>query len=91
MAWVYVVFKYEYSIYENVNRELEKRLKDVKICGVYDEKKMAEEIVEQGYGDKVIAAPFLMTYVTDPASYKPILRATTKEFLEGFPNDVRFL
>lgn len=88
MAWVYVVFKYEYSIYENINRELEKRLKDVKIYGVYDEKKMAEEIVEQGYGDKVIAAPFLMTCITDPVSYKPILKVTTKEFLEGPPEDV---
>ena len=49
---------------------------------------MAEEMVEQGYGDKVIAAPFLMTYIKDPASYNPILRVTTKEFLEGFPEDV---
>lgn len=88
MAWVYVVFKYEYNVYENVNGKLEKRLKDVKVDGVYDEKKMAEKVVEQGYGDKVIAAPFLMTYIKDPASYKPILRVTTKEFLEGFPNDV---
>lgn len=88
MAWVYVVFKYEYSIYENTNRQLEKRLKDVKIYGVYDEKKMAEKVVEQGYGDKVIAAPFLMTCIEDPVSCKPVLRVTTKEFLEGFPNDV---
>lgn len=88
MAWVYVVWKYEYGIYENVNGKLEKRLKDVKIYGVYDEKKMAEEIVEQGYGDKVIAAPFLMTCIKDPVSYKPVLRVTTKEFLEGFPEDV---
>lgn len=89
MAWVYVVFKYEYSVYENINRELEKRLEDVKIYGVYDEKKMAEEIVEQGYGDKVVAAPFLMSYITDhPASHKPVLKVTTKEFLEGFPEDV---
>ena len=88
MAWVYVVWKYEYGIYKNANKELEKRLKDVKIYGVYDEKKMAEEMVEQGYGDKVIAAPFLMTYIKDPASYNPILRVTTKEFLEGFPEDV---
>lgn len=88
MAWVYIVLKYEYSIYENVSRELEKRLEDVKIYRVYDEKKMAEEIVEQGYGNKVIAAPFLMSYITDPASCKPILRVTTKEFLEGFPEDV---
>ena len=49
---------------------------------------MAEEIVKQGYGDKVITAPFLMTCITDPASYKPILRVTTKEFLEGPPEDV---
>ena len=88
MAWVYVVFKYEYSIYENVNRELEKRLEDVKVYGVYDEKKMAEEMVKQGYGDKVITAPFLMTYITDPASYKPVLKVTTKEFLEGPTEDV---
>ena len=31
MAWVYVVWKYEYGIYKNANKELEKRLKDVKI------------------------------------------------------------
>lgn len=88
MAWVYLVWKYEYDIYENANRKLEKRLKDVKIYGAYDEKKMAEEIVKQGYGDKVIAVPFSMTCITDPASYKPILKVTTKEFLEGLPEDV---
>lgn len=88
MAWVYVVFKYEYSVYENANRELEKRLKDVKVYGVYDEKRAAEIMVDQGYGNKVIAAPFSMTYITDPKSYKPVLRVTTKEFLEGHPEDV---
>lgn len=88
MAWVYLVWKYEYDMYENANGKLEKRLKDVKIYGAYDEKKMAEEIVEQGYGDKVIAVPFSMTCIKDPTSYKPVLKVTTKEFLEGFPEDV---